>query len=419
MSQAHASPLLPFRVEPAKALRRFLVDGGGALPVAQTAQRIARSAAATLGDGLIAVAVQRADGGEIELMPYTVGETASPPQRITPRDPARSLAEALSDLPTAMGRLRTSGAPDLAILAIPSALSAGAVVIHDRGHDAWPAADEWAEPLSCAWGVALDAALAAEERTSAQRLVADADMRVASMESEVADARRLRAVHALAGQASARLERAVGDIASRARLLDEQVERPRDKRNVADIQHAGLQIRETLRLLNLFAAPPEITPAPAPVAQLLRNAVKLARDHYEPDPRRYPQPRVRTESVDQAESVRVSVDRDLITEALAEVILNALQSPRSEQIQITLPPPSRPGFVAILITDDGDGMDDAAVARAFDPFFTTDRTRRRLGLGLTRARRIVELNAGAMRLNRAPEGGLAAVFLLPEAPPAA
>lgn len=415
MSQAASSPMLPFRVEPAKALRRFLIDGGGALPVAQTGQRIARSAVATIGDGLIAVAVQRAEGGEIEVMAHSAGETASPPKRIKPRDPTRSLAEALSDLPTAMGRLRSSGAADLSIIALPSALSAGAVVLHDRGHDAWPADDEWTEPLTCAWGAALDAALALEDRDAAQRAVADAAMRQRSMEAEIADARRLRGVETLAGQANARLERAVTEITSRARLLDEQVERTRDKRSVADIQHGAGQIKETLRLVSLFAAPPNPETGPIDVARMLRSAVALARDRFEPDPRRYPQPRIRTEAIDEAGEVRVSADREHVTEALSEVLLNALQSARSEHVRVTLPPPSRPGFIAMLVTDDGEGMHDEVLAHAFDPFYTSDRTRRRLGLGLTRAKRLVELNAGAMRLSRAPEGGLAVVILLPEA----
>ena len=57
----------------------------------------------------------------------------------------------------------------------------------------------------------------------------------------------------------------------------------------------------------------------------------------------------------------------------------------------------------VLIQDEGPGFSAEALSKAYDPFYTTSEGG--LGLGLSHARRVVELQAGRIHLRNRPDGG--------------
>jgi signal transduction histidine kinase len=70
--------------------------------------------------------------------------------------------------------------------------------------------------------------------------------------------------------------------------------------------------------------------------------------------------------------------------------------------------------VILEISDNGHGIPPADSNRLFDPFFTTKATGVGTGLGLSVARRIVELHGGELTLeNRTKEPGAVARLILP------
>ena len=88
------------------------------------------------------------------------------------------------------------------------------------------------------------------------------------------------------------------------------------------------------------------------------------------------------------------VDRVLLSRALTNVVENALHAtPGRGTLRVTADadPPDR---VRVTVADTGVGMDAAALGRIFEPYFSTKATG--TGLGLTIARRNVELNAGTI-----------------------
>ena len=94
--------------------------------------------------------------------------------------------------------------------------------------------------------------------------------------------------------------------------------------------------------------------------------------------------------------VVLMVDRVLLARALTNVIENALHAmPADGQLAVTAAP-AEDGTVRIDVTDTGVGMDAAALARIFEPYFSTKATG--TGLGLTSARRNVELNRGRIEV---------------------
>ena len=91
----------------------------------------------------------------------------------------------------------------------------------------------------------------------------------------------------------------------------------------------------------------------------------------------------------------VLVDRTLIGRSLANVVENALHAMPGTG-SLVLDATVDEGFVSLEVRDSGGGMDEDALARVFEPYFSTKTTG--TGLGLPIARRNVELNGGTIEI---------------------
>ena len=70
-----------------------------------------------------------------------------------------------------------------------------------------------------------------------------------------------------------------------------------------------------------------------------------------------------------------------------------------------------PATIRLSVTDTGTGMDPEALRRIFEPYFSTKATG--TGLGLTIAKRNVELNGGTIHVSSAIGKGTTVVIELP------
>jgi nitrogen fixation/metabolism regulation signal transduction histidine kinase len=113
---------------------------------------------------------------------------------------------------------------------------------------------------------------------------------------------------------------------------------------------------------------------------------------------------------------RVLVDRTLVGRSLANIIENALHAMPGTGV-LTMEAWADAAFVTIEVRDSGAGMDDEALARVFEPYFSTKTTG--TGLGLPIARRNVELNGGTIEVESARSQGTVVRMRLPIAVPAA
>jgi signal transduction histidine kinase len=107
---------------------------------------------------------------------------------------------------------------------------------------------------------------------------------------------------------------------------------------------------------------------------------------------------------------RAWVDRSLVARALTNVIENALHAMPGDGA-LTVVADHTPDRVRIRVSDTGAGMDAEALARAFEPYFSTKATG--TGLGLPIARRNIELNGGTVSVSSEREVGTAVEMLLP------
>ncbi|HEV2986348.1 MAG TPA: HAMP domain-containing sensor histidine kinase, partial [Vicinamibacterales bacterium] len=109
----------------------------------------------------------------------------------------------------------------------------------------------------------------------------------------------------------------------------------------------------------------------------------------------------------------VTIDRTLFARALTNIIENALHAmPGGGRLTIALRASSG-GTPAVIVevTDTGVGMGPDDVAKIFEPYFSTRATG--TGLGLTIAKRNVELNAGTIEVTSRRGSGTVVTMTLP------
>jgi CheY-like chemotaxis protein len=126
----------------------------------------------------------------------------------------------------------------------------------------------------------------------------------------------------------------------------------------------------------------------------------------------------------------VSVDPNQLELALLNLVLNARDAtPGAGEIRIEArgdeagPRPDgtlAPGpYVVLSVTDEGEGMDEATLARATEPFFTTKGVGKGTGLGLSMVFGLAEQSGGRLALrSRKGVGTVAELWLRPAAPAA-
>jgi signal transduction histidine kinase len=106
----------------------------------------------------------------------------------------------------------------------------------------------------------------------------------------------------------------------------------------------------------------------------------------------------------------VLVDRTLILRALANVVENALHAmPGTGELSVDAV--EEPDAVAIALRDTGVGMDEEALARVFEPYFSTKTSG--TGLGLPIARRNIELSGGTIEVASRKGDGTTITVRLP------
>jgi signal transduction histidine kinase len=167
-------------------------------------------------------------------------------------------------------------------------------------------------------------------------------------------------------------------------------------------------LREISTEFSSFASSPTAHPEPTDIAALVEDVVapyrmgltgRIALD-------------VRTETG----LARSAIDRTLFARALTNVIENALHAmPGRGRLTIDVSRRPNPPAVVVAITDTGVGIDEDAMRRLFEPYFSTKA--RGTGLGLTIAKRNVELNGGTIAVESTRDVGTTVTITLPDAGP--
>ncbi len=118
-------------------------------------------------------------------------------------------------------------------------------------------------------------------------------------------------------------------------------------------------------------------------------------------------------SVDLCESLPiVLIDRILIARALTNIVENALHAMQTKgSLDVTANYEAKDNAVRLRMVDTGMGLDEESLARVFEPYFSTKATG--TGLGMTIAKRNVELSGGRIHIDSEKGTGTTVSILLP------
>jgi len=161
-------------------------------------------------------------------------------------------------------------------------------------------------------------------------------------------------------------------------------------------------LRQIASEFSSFASSPTAKPAEVDVAALLHEIVDPYRAGLDG--------RIYLEVAIPSTLPSVYIDRTLIARSLTNIVENALHAmPGSGTLVISAR--SENDRVHIRVSDTGVGMDEEALARAFEPYFSTKASG--TGLGLPLAKRNVELSGGTISVQSARDRGTTVEIALP------
>jgi signal transduction histidine kinase len=161
-------------------------------------------------------------------------------------------------------------------------------------------------------------------------------------------------------------------------------------------------LRQISSEFSSFASSPTAKPSEVDVTALLHEVLDPYRQGLEG--------RIRLD-IDLPDTLpHISVDRTLVSRALVNIVENALHAmPGSGALTVRASQNGR--AVRIRVSDTGVGMDAEALARAFEPYFSTKAAG--TGLGLPIAKRNVELSGGTISMSSERDKGTTVEVTLP------
>ena len=217
------------------------------------------------------------------------------------------------------------------------------------------------------------------------------------LEEEVRRSEKLAAVGELAAGVAHEIRNPLSSIRGLAQFLRHALAgRPKDR------EYAEIMVKEVDRInrvvtdLLTIARPQEPDLAPTDLQELLDHTVGLLQGDAD---RRG----VEIHKVIPSELPEVIMDENQMTQALLNLILNALQAVEAGgTIEVGASVDAPDSRLHLWVEDDGSGIPPEQMAKIFDPFFTT--RAKGTGLGLPIVQKIVTHHRGEIRVESPPKG---------------
>lgn len=307
----------------------------------------------------------------------------------------------------------TGAAPDmrrLRFLPLVSGVGPAAAILHDRV-DADILTPAGARPLGVLAGAWAWAVASATQHQGARRLSEELAITARTLsltQEKLTEAESMARLGELTAGAAHEMNNPLTIISGRGQLLAARLTDEAMRAQAEEITGAATRLTDMISALHLLARPPTPHPEACALADLLPEAARRAKA----GAKAAAQPMVRVSAEEPI--ALISVDREMFTRALAELIENAIESghPASTPLELRASLDPLDGALVISVRDQGGGLSDHAQRHAFDPFFSEKSSGRQTGLGLSIARRLIELHGGRIELAPIP-GGTQATLRLP------
>ncbi len=267
------------------------------------------------------------------------------------------------------------------------------------------------ETIAGAMSFALAAAQDKQNAKAMSEQLAAASQVLAETQESLAEAKTLAAIGEMAAGAAHELNNPLAVISGRAQLMRDKAGDDAAKKTWQLIADQAHRISDIISQLMEYANPPVPVPSDVNPLEILSEAIEAfsSSDH--------PQAASLQADIEVGGPVPlVRVDAGQLRAVVVELITNAANATKTEpQLSLTTEADDTNGTVLISVKDNGPGMDEQVLARAFTPFYSSQQAGRRNGLGLPRAKRFVESNGGRMWISSAKGKGTTVHIELPQA----
>ncbi|MFH7319797.1 sensor histidine kinase [Desulfurivibrio sp. D14AmB] len=226
-------------------------------------------------------------------------------------------------------------------------------------------------------------------------------LRKIEIERALAKTAALAAIGELTSSIAHEMRNPLSSIKMNAKMIQRMVEgRDATVAELAEISsQQSLRLEKMLNDLLNYGKPLTLQIGRSTTSDLLNGALTAIRQEIVAK-------EVNIEVVDQTDQHSLLLDVELMTQALSNLLLNAVQwSPAGGTVKITasfIEEAYAPRLL-LQIRDQGPGINPEKIRRLFQPFFTTRQGG--TGLGLATVRKIVEYHGGTVSAENLPEGG--------------
>jgi signal transduction histidine kinase len=256
--------------------------------------------------------------------------------------------------------------------------------------------------------------------------IADKLARLAELENDfqrALEAEKLEAMAEFAAGAGHEINNPLTVISGRAQLLLREETDPERRHALALISAQAMRVYEMIADMMLFARPPRPELRPVELVELIDD---VAADFLP----RCARQETSIRRTGAAGPILVEADPVQLNVALRAICQNAMEALQSGgHIEIgvekgdgpALPPPLFHREVRISVSDDGPGLKPEERRHVFDPFYSARQAGRGVGLGLSKAWRIITNHGGRIEVDGQPGRGVTCVVtlpILPDTPPA-
>ncbi len=237
------------------------------------------------------------------------------------------------------------------------------------------------------------------------------DEAVAELRTEfdsVVEAEKLEALAEFAAGAGHEINNPLTVISGRAQLLLRDETDPERRRTLALIRAQAVRVYEMIADMRLFARPPESEPKPLDLAALIDCIAQELSEEYVRQETTVVRVGDLAEAITHADPVQMNVALRAICRNSAEAL------GRGGRIELELL--ATGDEITIAIRDTGPGITAEERRHIFDPFYSARQAGRGLGLGLSKAWRIVTSHGGRIEVESEPGHGATFTVRLPLAP---
>lgn len=247
------------------------------------------------------------------------------------------------------------------------------------------------------WQRTLFQAILGEKAKRVGEELATANHSMTALRHELTTKESLVQLGKMAAGAAHEMNTPLAIIRGRSQQLFERVGTERERESARAIAAATDQLSDLITSLHMIADPPKPNLQMTDPILMLRQAIEIARDRCH-----YQKIKARIQLGIEAPVEPFMMDIDLMAQAIAEPIINAVQASPDAIISVCIEPEGRDGRLKVRIIDRGSGFTSRSIKHAFDPFFSELPAGRRSGLGLARSRGLIELHKGEIVLGNNP-----------------